>query len=141
MKNTKHLVTAMIIVAFSFLAIASTDEQVEQDISGISPEVTISAQQLVLAYEANEVAADEKYNGKVIAVSGVVEEIGKDFTDSIYVSLSSGDDSLWTSVHCSFGDSHKSAAAGLSKGEYVTIKGKCDGLLGNVAVSGSSLIE
>jgi hypothetical protein len=141
MKNTKHLVTAMIIVAFSFLAIASTDEQVEQDISGISPEVTISAQQLVLAYDANEVAADEKYNGKVIAVSGVVEEIGKDFTDSIYVSLSSGDDSLWTSVQCSFGDSHKSAAAGLSKGEYVTIKGKCDGLLGNVAVSGSSLVE
>ena len=141
MKNTKHLLTAMIIVAFAFLAIASTDEQVEQDISGISPEITISAQQLVSAYEANEIAADEKYNGKVIQVSGVVEEIGKDIMDSIYVTLTSGDDSVWSSVHCSFADSHKSAAAGLSKGQSVTIKGKCDGLMMNVLIIGSSLEE
>lgn len=141
MKRTKHLLTAAIVAAFSFLAIASTEVQVEEDISGKSPDITISAGELHAAYENNEVAADERFKGKIIQVSGIVDDIGKDIMDTIYVTLSAGGEYSFSSVQCFFADSHTSDAASLSKGDYVTIKGKCDGLMMNVLIRGSSLVK
>jgi hypothetical protein len=141
MKRTKHLLTAVIVTVFSLLAIASTEELVEEDISGKNPDIIISADELHSAYENNEVAADAKFNGKIIQVSGVVDDIGKDIMDTIYVSLSAGGEFSFSSVQCFFADAHTSAAASLSKGDYVTIKGKCDGLMMNVLIRGSSLVK
>lgn len=135
-EKIKHLCSTAAIVVFSFFAIASTEEE---DISGKSPDMTISARQLHQAYEANEVAADTKYKGKILQISGTVEDIGKDITDTIYVTLSVGGE--YTSVQCYFADSHTNDAANLSKGDRVTLKGKCDGLMMNVHIRGCSLVK
>ena len=129
------------VVIFSIIAIASTEETIEVDIAGKSPEVTVSAYEIYQAYEANEVAADLKYKEKVIQVSGVVESIGTDFMDTIYVSLSVGDEYEISSVQCFFADSHKADAASLSKGQRVTIKGLGDGYLMNVLLRGCTLVK
>ena len=139
-KKIKHLCSAATVLAFSFFAIASTEDSVEEDISGKSPDITISAGELYQAYDANEVAADTKYMGKILQVSGTVEDISKDLYDTIYVTLSGGDE--WSlGVDCFFADSHTNDAANLSKGDRVTIKGKCDGTMMGVGIRGCSLVK
>ena len=140
-KKLKHLFSGLVVVIFSIIAIASTEETIEVDIAGKSPEVTVSAYEIYQAYEANEVAADLKYKEKIIQVSGVVESIGTDFMDTIYVSLSVGDEYEISSVQCFFADSHKADAASLSKGQRVTIKGLGDGYLMNVLIRGCTLVK
>lgn len=140
-KIIKNLSSAIAVSAFSLLAIASTEESVEEDISGKGPDITISANDLHAAYDDNEVAADTKYKGKIIQVSGTVEDIGKDITDTIYVTLAAGDEYSMSSIQCFFADSHTEAAANLSKGDRVTIKGMGDGLMGNVLIRGCSLVK
>ena len=83
----------------------------------------ISAPDLYADYEANEVSADDKYKNKIIAVSGTVESINKDFLDKPYIIL--GTNNYLSAVACSFEDEKKLKS--LSKGDYVTIIGKCVG--------------
>ncbi|MEK6333668.1 MAG: hypothetical protein AABM67_01890 [Acidobacteriota bacterium] len=101
--------------------------------------IPVSAADLVAAYKANEVAADENYKDKLLAVSGTVDSIGKDILDSMYVTLSSGEEYSITSVQCMFDDASKSQLARLSKGQRVTIVGVCNGKFGNVLLKDSEL--
>ena len=49
--------------------------------------IEVSAGQLFDEYKANEVAADDKYKGKTIKVTGIIDEISKDFADNAIVKL------------------------------------------------------
>jgi hypothetical protein len=91
---------------------------------------SVSAAELVSAYEANEVAADNSYKGKMLAVSGKIETIGKDLVDTSYVTLASGKRYGITSVQCMF--NREGGLGNLSKGQTVTLMGRCDGKLMNV---------
>ena len=137
----------MTLAVFGLLAIGSTDteESIKTDTSsgnqsqsGSEPSVAVrvTATQLFADYEANEVSADEKYKGKALLVSGTIESIGKDLFDTMYVSLKT--DNPFLNVKCMFSDEHKSQLANAAKGQRVTIKGKCDGKLGNVLLRGCS---
>jgi len=86
---------------------------------------TISAADLYANYEANEVSADENFKNKTFYVTGIVEEIKKDFMDDIYVTLKTGQ--MFSYVNCYFDD--KKVAAKLKKGQRVTFKGKCKGMV------------
>jgi len=81
-------------------------------------------------------AAVEKYQGKALLVSGIIENIGKDLFDTMCASLKT--DNPIIGVQCMFSDEHKSQLANAAKGQRVTIKGKCDGKLGNVFLRGCS---
>lgn len=83
----------------------------------------ISAPDLYADYDANEVSADDKYKNKIIAVSGIVESINKDFLDKPYIILGTND--YLSAVACSFKDGKNLKR--LSKGNYVTIIGTCVG--------------
>ena len=117
------------------LACGESQETTEQDISGKATDIRVSAVRLFKDYEANEVAADEKYKSKILEVSGAVEDIGKDILDQIYVTLKTGEYEIFH-IQCFFSDAHKNAAAQLRKGQRITVKGKCDGKLGNVMIKG-----
>ncbi|MGE0327604.1 MAG: hypothetical protein AB7S68_35155 [Polyangiaceae bacterium] len=56
-----------------------------------APELTVSAQDLRSAYNANEAAADQKYKGKVLEVSGAITAIESDFSDNPVIRLYTGD--------------------------------------------------
>jgi tRNA_anti-like len=47
----------------------------------------VSARQLYAAYASNEIAADRKYKGKHLAVSGTVMRVGLDIFGDPYISL------------------------------------------------------
>ena len=80
-------------------------------------------------YDANEVAADAKYHGRVFDVTGTVREIGKDFLGNSYVDLTLNPNGFLSSVHCGFNESENAGLARLTKGQDVTIHGRCTGFV------------
>lgn len=104
----------------------------------LSYDAEISAEKLFSAYDANEVAADNNYKGKQLLITGTVNEISKDFTDAIIVQLDGG--GYIQEVWCYFDDAK--AAANLSKGDRISVIGKCDGfVMKNVIVKDCKLAE
>ena len=99
--------------------------------------IPVSAEELMSAYTANEVAADGRYKGKVVVVSGSVTTVGKDILDNMYVTLQTKDS--FREIQCSFDKSHEGELARLKKRDRVTIRGQVDGLMGNVGLSDSVL--
>ena len=90
----------------------------------------ISAATLLAAYEANEVAADEKFSGKLIEVTGVIDSISKDIMGDPYVTLGSGKD--FAHVQAMFPADAAKQLAGLRKGQTLTVQCTCGGKVMNV---------
>lgn len=90
------------------------------------PPIELTADALFAAYKANEVAADEKYKGKLLKVSGVVKSIGKDVMDEPYIALRASDNEFET-VNAYFTKSDIENLAKLSKGQDVTVTCRGDG--------------
>jgi hypothetical protein len=78
----------------------------------LEPILAIDAATLFEHYQANEVAADINYKGRMLDVSGVVQSIGKDLLGTIYVTLE-GYRSRIFKVQCFFDDRHEREAARL----------------------------
>jgi hypothetical protein len=97
---------------------------------------TIGARQLMALYMKNEVRADKALKGKTFYVSGTVTDISKDLSDEIFVSLEG--DGTFRSIQCYF--NNEDAAAALSKGQKVTFKGRCEGLMMNVMMKDCTLV-
>lgn len=98
---------------------------------------TISASNLVAAYDANEVNADDNFKGKKFYVIGYIDDIGKDILDDIYVTLQAGDS--FRTVQCYIDD--KDEVKQLRKGQLITVIGECNGLMINVLMKNCKLVE
>ena len=98
---------------------------------------TIQARDLYNAYQANEVSADNNFKDKRFYVEGVVEDIGKDILDDIYVTLKTGD--IIGSIQCYIDDAN--VAANLQKGQRITVFGECAGLFMNVLIKDCKVVE
>lgn len=103
--------------------------------------IEVTAQELYSAYEANQVAADAKYKDKTLKVTGVVESIGKDILDTPYITLTSGGQYEVWGVQCMFDEKYEPELAKLTKGQTVTVQGKCDGYLVNVLLRDCALVS
>lgn len=124
--------TLGILIAFIVLAVVAGDDngKTVTDTSSQTPQpeqkktieeekaISVSAIQFYKAYEENEVAADNKYKGKKIEITGKVESINKDIADDVYVVLSGGE---FMGVSCHLQEAGK--AAELKKGQKITLVG------------------
>jgi len=101
----------------------------------------LNAYELRAEYETNEVAADEKYEDKIIYVNGMIDNIGKDVLDNPYITLDDG--TIINSVQCMFDKADESIVADLKMGQEVTIRGECAGeiIFGNILLRGSSIVD
>jgi hypothetical protein len=88
-----------------------------------TPEISVTASELYRDYDANEVAADSRYRGRRLAVSGTVEEIRKDFLDNTILDLDTPN--RFSSVRAELDDSQTTMAESLSKGTLITVV--CEG--------------
>ena len=84
-----------------------------------APPIAITARQLFAEYEANEVAADEKYKGKHLLVTGKVQSIDKDFLDNIVVHIRTSNE--FSAAMATLESSEKRSAAQLSKGQAISV--------------------
>jgi signal peptidase I len=105
----------------------------------IKADFEITPEKLYSDYEVNEVAADEKYKGRTIALAGRIHNIGKDVLNKPYISFETDYLKL---VTCYFSDSDVKQIASLNKGETIIITGNCRGLtLTNVVIIDCKIIE
>lgn len=104
-----------------------------------SDTINISAVNLVADYAANEVKADYNYKGKLLEVSGVVQDIKKGIADDIFVILD-GQRQL-RAVQCYLHNNSEEVARNLSQGMSVTFVGECEGLMANVVLKNCMLVK
>lgn len=103
----------------------------------------ITAVDLINAYEANEVNADQLYGGKPIVLTGTVGDIG------IMRSLLGSEENsvlLYSNINLraaqlSFLDDQEDAVAKLQKGDTVTVLGRCSGEGSNILVENIFVID
>lgn len=89
----------------------------------------VAAPILTHDYKSNEVKADATWKGKLVQIAGVVGEVKKDFTDSIYVTLGGRGQFELENVHCMMRSDQAGAAADLVKGKAVFMRGRVKGLV------------
>lgn len=98
----------------------------------VSAEIELTAAELFSAYEADGVAADARFVGKILKLSGAVHRIeSKDTLDIHYVSLTSTENNLSQEVRCMFDNKHRDDLNQLTPGQMVTVQGKYDGSIIN----------
>ncbi|WP_370614389.1 OB-fold protein [Mumia qirimensis] len=88
--------------------------------------VKVKAGKMLAEFEQNEAAADQKYKGKRVAVTGVVDKVDTEFwdQDEYTIKLSDGDEwAIWT-VNCN--DVSAKAAAKVEAGSTITVLGEFD---------------
>ena len=124
---------------FTLLAMVSGSGESKRGVSASVPAFRVQSHILYDEYRQNEVAADERYREKVLEVEGMIESIEKNFTDSIYVTLFVVRFEIGK-VQCFFADRHTAEVARLSKGQYVTIRGRCKGKTLNVLLRNCELV-
>lgn len=100
--------------------------------AGNNDVIEIAAEDLFAEYNDNSVAADSKYKNKKLKITGTVNDIGKDISESTYITLDTGE--MFYSIQCYFTDSELEDVANLKKGDTVTLIGTCDGMMINVIV-------
>ena len=144
MKQNK-INSVVIAAAFFFLSIAcsNADKTVKTNLNSTNiaaetaprneaapnaPPVAVKATDLTIAYDENELAADDKYKGKTLQVSGkvsnIAETLGK-YTVQLEGHKKNGIGLL--SVMCKFEQSEKESITKLKKGQAVTLTGIGDG--------------
>lgn len=77
-------------------------------------------------YKNNELAADKKYKGKTLRVSGTVSQV-TDVLGQKALSVDNGGEYELNSVYCILKKDQLDKAASLNKGDQVTVVGKNDG--------------
>lgn len=137
LKN-RNIASAGLLGIFLVLAAGSVETDSEAEKVASEPSVySLPAKQLYSEYDANKVAADTKYEGKIVTVTGPVESIGKDVTDTAYIVI--GGTGL-SGVQCMFSKDQESVISQLAEGQLITAKGKVSGQpLGNVLVRSCTL--
>lgn len=135
---SRHIASFVVLAAFLILAVGSTDTDTDtQKVQSQAPSYTLSANQLYNEYNSNEVAADSKYKGKIVIVTGTIQDIGKDIMDEAYIVIGGG--GFLDGVQCTFTKGEQSTVARLSMGQQVRVKGEVAGKMGNVLVNKCSL--
>jgi len=101
-------------------------QEPEPEPEPVAMELTV--EELLSAYETDEVAADAKFANKLLRVTGVVATIDvKDMLDIHYIRLTGAERNLLQSVQCMFDKKHAPVLEKLEKGQTVTVQGKYTG--------------
>ena len=99
-------------------------------------DVTVTADQILTEHEQDESAANDKYLGKVVAVSGRVSAVTQE-EGKAKVQLETSNPIA--SVICELEDGKTPGA--LKAGEEATIKGMCSGYLSDVILVQSTVVN
>lgn len=109
-----------------------------KDLLSVKPDFVVPATGLIKEYETSDTAANSKYNGKVVEVTGIVKNVEKD--EKGYYTIVLGDTTSLSSVRCSLDTTHHQDAAELKHGSSATIRGACTGFNNDDMGLGSDVI-
>lgn len=93
------------------------------------PITPFEARTIIDDYKDNEVRADTKYKDKIVYVTGIVANVGKDIFDKVYITIGTGEDFEVNQIQVYLSDKNEIAkAANVNTGTQITVSGKCNGL-------------
>ncbi len=101
-----------------------------------TPDYTVTSPVFFAKFNDNEEAANQQYLGKVIEVSGTVENITVEENGQLSITLS-GDDMF--GVSCKMNADSEQLVKKLNKGDGIVVKGLCSGKLMDVVLVNCSL--
>jgi hypothetical protein len=118
--------------------------QAEHEADRRARTVVVAATDLLREFQNDPAAADQKYAGKYLELTGVVERVGKGRFDAPFVILHGGDENAKLKIECFFDFVYEEEEAGvkrLGKGQTVTVRGEYDGRVSNVQVRECVLVK
>ena len=110
-----------------------------EDIAGAKAELSIQSDQLLKEFETNEQAANTKFVGKLIQVSGKIFQIDNTADGSVNILLES--ENPMSTVLCQLDPLQKQDHAGLAVGQAITLKGKCSGFTTDVVLDRCHIVK
>ncbi|KND50537.1 MAG: Phage protein [Parcubacteria bacterium C7867-007] len=121
---------------------SSSGSQSAKEEVKVEPALTVTAFKMAAEYKENEVAADAKYKGKLVEISGSVDTIGKDVLDTPFIAFSTENQyEIINRIQCMFGKNDVEVLSSVSKGQKITLRGTVSGALGNIIVKDCEIIE
>jgi len=90
----------------------------------VKTDASISATDLIAAFEKDSASANKQYLGKILEVQGMVKSV-----DTTAATLAIGDTASTSSVRCSMDSAFVKTISGLNQGSSITIKGACTGFM------------
>ena len=141
-----------IIIAIVILGVAASSEENNSDNETVGTSASVEKTEEIMEvdylvlhkeYMDNPIAADAQYKGKILKLTGEVEDIDREIAGNTYVTFHVGDQYSFQNVRITFKKSEEPKVAQLSKGQTITIKGKCTGTLlsTTVALDNCEIIE
>ena len=109
-----------------------------KDLIHVNADIKISVTDIIREFETNDSAANKKYPGKIVELSGNVKDIVKD--ESGFFTVVLGDTASLSSVRCSIDTSHQQDAARLIIGSSAIVRGACTGFNKDEMGLGSDVI-
>ena len=105
--------------------------------------IEITAEELLLAYEADGATADAKFANKILKVTGVVDRIEiKDVLGIYYITLTSAERTLLLqNVRCTFDKKYEPELNQLTSGQTVTVQGQYDGSIIDISMRDCVLVH
>ena len=132
----KILAALAIILLIAYLVVINLPQA---NIKGKDATETISAVALYEAYSKNENQADKKYTGKVIQLTGEIDEIYSDENDEPVVVLRSNAGDLVSVV--TLESSEEEDIVSYQEGDQITLKALCSGKLMEVTLNKGLIVD
>ncbi len=129
--NTWLLTSLSIIIGFVFLYAACNLITSDKNIGIYKGNVAmyINATQLSDEFANNEKSYIDKYENKIIKVSGIIDITGFDMdANKSFIEMQAGSKDQFRKVKCFFSDEFEAAAQNLQQGNKLTVIGLCKGL-------------
>jgi hypothetical protein len=106
--------------------------------------VAVAAADLLQEFQDDPAAADKKYKGKCLEVSGVVERTGKSGDIIPFAILHAGDEQAQIKIECffdfEFANPKEEASQRLKKGQAVTVRGDYGGRVSHLQLRSCVLV-
>lgn len=104
------------------------------------PEISLSATELIKAFEQDEKSANAKFLNKIIEVNGEVVDISTSKSNEIAIALNDAMFGVTLTLDVEYSLDNKERIRSVKIGDNITLKGRCDGLLTDVRLSKCSIV-
>jgi hypothetical protein len=113
-------------------------EKPVKGLENVQPDVSIDGAALFTEFETDEIAANEKYLGKIVEVTGIVRDKEVAETGNTII-LGTANEMF--GINCGLHQSQQAAFDKLKAGDLVTLKGECAGYLMDVVFVRCVIVE
>lgn len=114
--------------------------QPHKNMQKANPDFKLTAKNIFTEFSENEKTANTKYLGKVVELTGKVAEVKNENNQSAIVleNMLFGVSAYMDSSYCA---ANPKVLQDINKGQTITIRGQCDGMLNDVVISRAVIIE